>query len=180
MFQKILVALDTSSLNRSVFEEALGLAKAVNANLMLLHVLSSEEEGSPDIYMVSHADYYQGYGMSSEIIQMQRQQWEEFANRGIEMLRSLTEEATAAGVKTEFTQVAGSPSRTVCEFARNWQADLIIIGRRGHSGLSELFMGSVSNYVLHHAPCSVLTVQHPKAYDNTSEAEREIPAMRHG
>ncbi len=56
MFQKILVALDTSSLNRSVFEAALGLAKVVNANLMLLHVLSAEEEGSPDIYMASAAD----------------------------------------------------------------------------------------------------------------------------
>ena len=179
MFQKILVALDTSSLNRSVFEEALGLAKALNANVMLLHVLSSEEEGSPDIYMMSHADYYQGYGMSSEIIQMERQRWEEFANKGLEMLQSLTDEATAAGVKTEFTQITGSPSRTVCEFARNWQADLIVMGRRGHSGLSELFMGSVSNYVLHHAPCSVLTVQHPGVKHDTSEAEHVTPAMRH-
>lgn len=180
MFQKILVAIDTSSLNRSVFEEALGLAKAVNANLLLLHVLSSEEEGSPDISLVSHSEYYQGYGLSGEILEMQRQRWEEFANKGIEMLQSLTEEATAAGVKTEFSQIAGSPSRTVCEFARNWQADLIIMGRRGHSGLSELFMGSVSNYVLHHAPCSVLTVQHPKVRDEASEAEHVTPVMRHG
>ena len=179
MFQKILVALDTSSLNRSVFEAALNLAKAVNANVMLLHVLSSEEEGSPDISLVSHAEYYQGYGLSGEILQMQRQRWEEFANRGLEMLRSLTDEATAAGVKTEFSQIAGSPSRTVCEFARNWQADLIIMGRRGHSGLSELFMGSVSNYVLHHAPCSVLTVQHPGTKRDTSEAERVTSAMGH-
>ena len=40
MFQKILVALDTSSLNRSVFEAALSLAKALNANVMLLHVVA--------------------------------------------------------------------------------------------------------------------------------------------
>lgn len=179
MFQKILVALDTSSHNRSVFEEALGVAKAVNANLMLLHVLSSEEEGSPDISLISHSEYYQGYGLSSEILQMQRQRWEEFANRGLEMLQSFQDEATAAGVKAEFNQIAGSPSRIVCEFARDWQADLIIMGRRGHSGLSELFVGSVSNYVLHHAPCSVLTVQHLKAHGDTSEAERVTPAARH-
>lgn len=160
MFQKILVAVDTSSLNRSVFEEALCIAKAIDVNLMLLHVLSAEEQGSPDISLVSHSDYYQGFGLSSEILQMQQQQWEEFTNRGVEMLRSLTNEATAAGVKTEYSQLAGSPSRTICDFARNWGADLIVMGRRGHSGLSELFMGSVSNYVLHHAPCSVLTVQH--------------------
>ncbi|MGQ9872468.1 universal stress protein [Leptodesmis sp.] len=38
-------------------------------------------------------------------------------------------------------------------------ADLILIGNRGHTGLKELFLGSASNYVLHHAPCSVLTVK---------------------
>ncbi len=45
--------------------------------------------------------------------------------------------------------------------ARNCGADVIVMGRRGHSGLSELILGSVSNYVLHHAPCSVLIVQYP-------------------
>ncbi|MEO0350033.1 MAG: universal stress protein, partial [Cyanobacteria bacterium P01_A01_bin.15] len=40
-----------------------------------------------------------------------------------------------------------------------WNADLIMMGRRGRSGFSELLLGSVSNYVMHHAPCSVLTVQ---------------------
>jgi nucleotide-binding universal stress UspA family protein len=33
------------------------------------------------------------------------------------------------------------------------------MGRRGRTGLSELFLGSVSNYVTHHAPCSVLTLK---------------------
>ncbi|MEA5469202.1 universal stress protein [Spirulina sp. 06S082] len=42
---------------------------------------------------------------------------------------------------------------------KSWQADLIAIGRCGHSGLTELFLGSVSNYVLYHAFCSVLIVQ---------------------
>ncbi len=38
-------------------------------------------------------------------------------------------------------------------------ADLIVLGRRGRTGLAEALLGSVSNYVLHHAPCSVLVVQ---------------------
>lgn len=47
----------------------------------------------------------------------------------------------------------------ICDVARSWKADLIVLGRRGYSGVKELFLGSVSNYVLHHTPCSILTVQ---------------------
>lgn len=79
----------------------------------------------------------------------------------MELLRSRTRKAMAAGVSTEFTQLAGSPGKTICDLASDWGADLIVMGRRGRSGLSELILGSVSNYVLHHARCSVLTVQHP-------------------
>ncbi len=47
MFDKILAAIDRSTVNQKVFEEALSLAKANNASLILLHVLSGEESGSP-------------------------------------------------------------------------------------------------------------------------------------
>ena len=47
MFNKILVAIDRSPANQEVFNEALSLAKATKANLILLHVLSGEEEDSP-------------------------------------------------------------------------------------------------------------------------------------
>ncbi|MBE9205221.1 universal stress protein [Nostoc sp. LEGE 06077] len=71
----------------------------------------------------------------------------------------MTNPAIAKGVAAEFTQELGDPSRMICEVARTWKADVIVISRRGLSGISELFLGSVSNYVLHYAPCSVLTVQ---------------------
>ncbi|GAB1541197.1 hypothetical protein NUACC21_38670 [Scytonema sp. NUACC21] len=112
--------------------------------------------------------------MSTEILNIQRKQWEEFVNRGIEMLRSLVEEATVAGVSSEFTQKPGSPGSTICEFASDGRFDLIVIGRRGRSGLSELLLGSVSNYVLHHASCSVLTVQHPVSASNTEVTRAEV------
>jgi glycosyltransferase involved in cell wall biosynthesis len=41
----------------------------------------------------------------------------------------------------------------------NWDADLVVMGRRGLSGIKEMFLGSVSNYIIHHVPCSVLIVQ---------------------
>jgi nucleotide-binding universal stress UspA family protein len=155
MFHKILVAMDFSGIGKYVFDEALSLAKALKANLMLVHVLSAEEEGCPS--MVSSFGYYP---MVSEVTQeFYREQWEAFEKQGLQMLRARTNEATATGVNTEFTQTSGSPGRTICHLAQTWGADAIVIGRRGRSGLSELLLGSVSNYVLHHASCSVLVVQ---------------------
>ena len=44
------------------------------------------------------------------------------------------------------------------EVARDWGADLIIIGSRGHTGIVRLLVGSVSRYVVDHSPCPVEVV----------------------
>jgi nucleotide-binding universal stress UspA family protein len=155
MFHRILVAIDSSQNNRIVFEKALELASLTTAHLMLLHVLS-HEEGSPNISMVG-LEY--SPTLSREVADIYQKQWVEFEQRNLEMLQSCSEKAATAGVKAEFMQRMGSPGRTICTVAQTWDADLILIGRRGHSGLSEFWLGSVSNYVLHHTLCSVLVIQ---------------------
>ncbi len=156
MFHKILVAVDRSEMSRQVFEEALTLATQTQARLLLLHVLSSEEAGSPVLPMQSGLYYYPV--LNTTAMATYQQQWEDFVQQGVDWLRSLAQEAEAVGVPVEFMQTPGNPGRVICQQAKNWEADLIILGRRGLSGLSELLMGSVSNYVLHRAACSVLTV----------------------
>ncbi len=160
MFQKILAAIDSSTIGQKVFDEAVAIAKWSDASLMLLHVLSNEEEGSPapPIYAGSYALALNSYPTPLDFDIFQ-EQWQTYEQKGLDLLKAYTDEAVAAGVKAEFSQGQGSPGRTICDLARTWKADHIVIGRRGHSGLSELFLGSVSNYVLHHASCSVLTVQ---------------------
>ncbi len=159
MFKKILVALERSEIGQQVFEEALGLAKLTQASLMLVHVLSPEEEGSPYVPMMSNFDYYPG--LTSQSFELYQKQWDAFKNQGIQMLQSFCAQANKAGVTTEFTQNVGNPGRIICDLSRSYGADLIVMGRRGRSGLMELFLGSVSNYVLHHAPCSVHVVHLP-------------------
>jgi nucleotide-binding universal stress UspA family protein len=154
MFHKILVALDHSSQQPAVFQEALALAKAMNAQLLLLHVITLEET---DILLPSLYPY--SPTVSQGMIDLYNQQREELQNRGLNLLKALEAEATAAGVTTEFTQNLGSPGQVICTLARNYRADAIVMGRRGHSKMSELVLGSVSNYVLHHAPCSVVVIQ---------------------
>ena len=160
MFNKILVAMDTSTIGRIVFDEALALAKANMSNLMLLHVISFEEKSNPSMLAFPNLAYYPG--LSGRTLELYQEQWKSLEKHGLELLRKHADEATAVGISTEFTHNFGSPGKTICDLARNWVADLILVGRRCHVGLSELLLGSVSNYVLHHAPCSVLTVQHTK------------------
>ncbi len=56
MFDKILVAIDRSPANKKVFREALSLAKANQARLILLHYLTGEEEGSPILSLYPSLD----------------------------------------------------------------------------------------------------------------------------
>ena len=159
MFKRILVALDRSEMSTKVFEQALSLAKITSGNLMLLHVLSHEEDGSPEALIFPNIDYYPGW--NEESFKLYQEHWEKFKNEGLQMLQSFSSQAHTVGVNTEFTQNSGNPGRMICELARTWNADLIIMGRRGRSGLAEFFLGSQSNYVLHHATCSVQIVHLP-------------------
>jgi nucleotide-binding universal stress UspA family protein len=153
MFKRILAAIDRSEIGKDVFVQALELARLTSANLMLLHVLSLEESGSPDVMIAPSIEYYPGWNEQS--FKLYQQNWEIFKNEGLQMLQSFCSQANTLNINTEFTQNSGSPGRIICDLAKSWDADIIVMGRRGHSGLAELLMGSVSNYVLHHAPCTV-------------------------
>lgn len=161
MFQKILVAMDNSAIREQVFDTALSLAKEMGATLMLLHILSVGEEETPDIPEISLSYYYPE--MNKEIIMCDQKPWDTFEKQWLEFLRSGTQKATFAGVNTQFIQNLGSPGKTIREVACTWGADLIVIGHRGHSGINSLAMESVSNYLFHNAPCSVLIVQNPSS-----------------
>lgn len=74
-------------------------------------------------------------------------------------LQEYAQKAQAEGLAVEYDWKIGDPSSWIREMAKNWDADLVILGRRGRRGLAEVFLGSVSNHVVHYAPCSVLVVQ---------------------
>jgi nucleotide-binding universal stress UspA family protein len=157
MFYKILVALDNSQVSQYIFEQASFLAKANNAEMMLLNVLSPLEDPYINPIFLQPETIYPS--LHSDTINQYMQAWDKLKQDRLDWMRSLAQTALNTGVKTEFTQSVGDAGRIICELALSWEADLIIVGRRGRSGISEVLLGSVSNYVLHHAHCSVLTVQ---------------------
>lgn len=158
MFQQILVALDMSVMAKDVFEKALSVAQIHQSKLFLVHVISGEEDNSPLAIPTDIMELYPAAHNELTLETWQRQ-WSNYIKDGIAMLTSYQEKATKANIEADYYQCQGSPARTICELAKEYNCDLIVIGRRGRSGISEMFLGSVSNYVLHHAPCSVLTIQ---------------------
>lgn len=156
-FHQILVAIDQSNLCEAVFSQALNLAELNKAKLMLLHCIKSEIIGESTITMPLDMGLYSpivNTAYENQNIIMQQRLEEAKA-----MLLSYCKIAASRGIKTEFDYKISDPGQCLCQVARAWGADLIVLGRRGHKGLTEVFLGSVSNYVLHHAHCSVLVVQ---------------------
>lgn len=157
MFSKILVALDQGDTCAALFDKALALAETTGAALMLLSVLTPEDDNSLTMPPYAALGYY-SMGFDDSVWDVYQERYREQETRGLDRLRHFTNQATEAGISTEFTQVTGSPGRAICNLARTWEADLVMVGSHGRKGLSEALLGSVSNYVMHHTPCSVLVV----------------------
>jgi nucleotide-binding universal stress UspA family protein len=165
MYRHILIALDNSDLSRGVMQQAIALARGMGAKLTLLHVLCSEEVMSPTMPLIPVPEYYPS--LSATTMELYQEEWKAFETKSLANLEGYKKQAEAAGVQTEYLQKPGSPGKVICEAAEELKVDLIAIGRRGHSGISELLAGSVSNYVVHHASTSVL-VCNLKTLDNSA------------
>lgn len=61
--------------------------------------------------------------------------------------------------KTRTFVLEGSPSHTIVDFIKQNDSDLVVMGSRGLSGLKELFLGSVSHYVVQKSTCPVYIVK---------------------
>lgn len=72
------------------------------------------------------------------------------------LARSSADRLAAAGLTTEIDVRHGDPAHEIIRAATDWNADLIVMGTRGRTGLERLLLGSVARKVLQHARCSVL------------------------
>jgi nucleotide-binding universal stress UspA family protein len=68
-------------------------------------------------------------------------------------------EAESRTVRVTTKIVEGEPKASILQEARDWGADLIVLGSHGHGALTGLLLGSVAQAVALHAPCSVLIVR---------------------
>lgn len=74
---------------------------------------------------------------------------------------AVREMARSSGAAISGELLFGSPDSRIVEAAEEFRADLIIVGSHGYNRWERLLLGSVSDSVVHHAPCSVLVVRTP-------------------
>lgn len=157
-FHKIFVAIDRSQFTDQVFEEALKLAQMFQAQLRLFHSLSTPN--LTDMGLPIPVDLGMNADLLTQTYLLEQEQLVKEREEGQALLQKYSTQAISLGISTEFEQKEGGETGpTICEEAQQWGADLIIVGRRGRTGLAEILLGSISNYVLHHAHCCVLVVQ---------------------
>jgi nucleotide-binding universal stress UspA family protein len=160
VLQKILLAIGDSADSDQIFESGLTLAEKLGAEILILHVLDPlvphglSAFDSPLVGGVLPI-------MNDVAIEQYIHAWKDYEQRGIESLQGYAAQAKKRGVKAEILQNYGDSGPLICEAAKNWSADSIVMGRNQKLMLSEVFLGSTSNYVLHHAPCSVIVIQLP-------------------
>lgn len=163
MLNKLLVAIDESYASQCAFETALQLSKALGAELMLVHVLDVFASDGPGNSQVE-ATLFSPVLSESEKRKGYEAKMTKFVSRYESLLKERQMQAKVAGVAANYVQPYGRPGSSICAVASESNVELIVVGNRDRSTLKELVPGSVSNYVVHHAPCSV-TVVHPDSYD---------------
>ena len=152
-FHKILVAIDNSDSAESIFNQAIDLAHREESELMIFSCV----QWAPSLYPEPAINI--GTMPEHDFSSLDLEMTQINLSKTKERLQAYQQKAQEANVKAGIAYDAGEPGALICKNAQAWGAELILLGRRGRSGLAELMLGSVSNYVVHRASCSVLVIQ---------------------
>lgn len=79
-------------------------------------------------------------------------------DRATDAVDRVLERATDAGVDADSEVIAGEPSRAICGYARDSDADLVVVGTHGRTGVRRVVLGSVAERILRAADRPVLVV----------------------
>ncbi|MCF3650327.1 universal stress protein [Synoicihabitans lomoniglobus] len=142
----ILTPVDFSPATAHVLDAAVDLARAVNANIVLLHV-----NQPPTVT----ADYGLAMENVQEVIAVS-----EKASKS--QLKHLESQLTARGVEVTTVSGTGPSVPTIVQEARDHHAIYIVMGSHGHTAFYDLLVGSTTHGVLKKAPCPVVIVPRQK------------------
>lgn len=146
-YKNILVGTDGSDQANLAFMKAIDVAKRNNGRVILAHVIENRMYDSMMSYSMVNSD------LIDEETQSAR-----------ELLDDCKAYAKSADFDNLETVVSyGTAKEMMCkELPKEYDIDLIMVGQSGLNAVERLVIGSVSSYIIRHAPCDVLIV-HPEA-----------------
>ncbi|MEP6674144.1 MAG: universal stress protein [Ferruginibacter sp.] len=143
--KKILIAIDYDPSAQKVAETGYQLAKAMNASVVLLHVVAE-----PSYYSSMDYSPIMGFTGFMGVTDPNIPELNEELKR--ESLRFLEESKAHLGDENIRTVIVeGIFSEAILEVAKNEAADIIVLGTHSRHGLDKLLMGSVAEKVFHHS-----------------------------
>jgi nucleotide-binding universal stress UspA family protein len=145
--QTILVATDLSTASAAATTYAFQLARTLGACVYLLHVVpESDVEVMAALRGHLHSD------ISREAL------LQPFYAEAERRLAAMVDAEQAHDVVQECLVVTGQPASEIVSWAAAKQAQIIIVGTHGRSGVERFLLGSVAEHVLRLAACAVLIV----------------------
>lgn len=146
--QKIICPVDFSNCAQQALNYAAELAKQFDAELSIVHAYED-----PAAYVTPMP--MSGYvGPGAELLLELRKQ--------LEVRLSQTKaEVETRGVRVRSELLEGTPYRVVLDWAKEYGADMIVVGTHGHTGLTHALLGSVTERIVRMAHCPVLTIRTP-------------------
>jgi nucleotide-binding universal stress UspA family protein len=147
MFENIILATDGSKHSQKAAETGIELAKSTKGKITALFVIDIAKE-------------YEGIGgvswnIADKVVEGIKASLQQCGN---DALKSVGEMAMKAGVPFEAKIVEGQPATEIMKMAETTNADLIVMGRLGRTGIGKFLMGSVSEKVIRHSRVPVLMV----------------------
>jgi nucleotide-binding universal stress UspA family protein len=141
MFKKILLAVDSSEHSKNAVKAAADLAEKYGSELIILNTYYIPE------HFNAHASSHYVYLRKIE---------ENMVSHGKDFLATLKTELETKNIKVRVLQEKGPAGPVIIKISDSEECELVVVGSRGLGNVSSLIIGSVSNYVLHHAKCAVL------------------------
>lgn len=146
-FTTIVCPIDFSDISAHAIGYARSLAEQYKATVHLLHVVDEAYQ------------YWAAVGPNSVPIGPPPEELVQAAREG--MVNFVDKHFPSSGGKPVTHVELGRPFVEIVRYARKVNADLIVIGTHGRSGLSHVLLGSVTEKVVRKASCPVLTVRPP-------------------
>mgnify|MGYP001165592713 CR=1 FL=1 len=148
---KVMIATDGSKFSQAAVNKACDfLGEKTGMEIKVVSAYEEDYAMAAEPFAVS-ADLYR------EIAEAAENQARQNALSAAETIKKRLGEVTAS-ITTAILK--GNPPQQIVDIAEEWGADLIVVGSHGRGFWGRL-LGSVSDGVVHHAPCSVMVVREP-------------------